>query len=62
MPIVAVPSLNVTAPVALVGVIVAVRVTGCPVVAGFGAADRLVVVGLVAGLITSATDADVLAP
>jgi hypothetical protein len=59
---VAAPSLNVTAPVALIGVTVAVRVTGCPAAAGFGVAARLVVVELVASLITSVTEAEVLGP
>jgi hypothetical protein len=50
---------------ALAGVTVAVRVTGCPAAAGFGVADRLAAVGFVvrfvAGLIASVTVADVLA-
>jgi hypothetical protein len=49
--------------VALIGATVAVRFTDCPAATGFGEAARMVVVvALPEELITSVTDADVLAP
>jgi hypothetical protein len=46
LPIVALPSRKVTVPVAVAGVTVAVSVTAWPGLAGFGEADRVVVVAL----------------
>jgi hypothetical protein len=60
VPRAAVPSLNVTEPVALIGLTVAIRVTGCPAVTGLDVAARVVEVGVAAALITSLTGADVL--
>jgi len=65
LPMVAVPrvvvlSLKVTVPVALKGLTVAVRVTCCPALAGFGEAERLVVVAAAAVTIDSVTAAEVL--
>ena len=45
VPRVPVPSLNVTVPVAPLGVTVAVKVTGCPYKDGLGEAVNTVVVG-----------------
>ena len=58
---VVVPSLKVTVPVALAGLTVAVRVTICPAAAELGVTSKPIAAGFVAGLITSATVADVLA-
>jgi hypothetical protein len=55
------PSLNVTLPVALAGVTVAVRLTVWPTAAGFGEEVRTVVVPA-DDVITSVTATDVLAP
>ncbi len=55
-----VPSINVMAPVALAGVTVALSVTSCPMVAGFGVAFN--VTDVVEAPITSVTGAEVLAP
>jgi hypothetical protein len=56
----ALPSLNVTEPVALIGLTVASRLTVCPAVTGLDVAARVVEVEVVAALITSLTGADVL--
>jgi hypothetical protein len=62
VPRVAVPSLNVTEPVALIGLTVASRVTGCPTVTGLTVAAKVVDVGVVAALIASLSAVDMLVP